>query len=161
MQVLIVHLFYIVSGAITMANRTRVQQHAEMCRRLDAIRQAPEESLWMNVPQDFPRPNNAIRAPAAPAQPPVNQQANWSDVVRRGRSESRGRQSNRGRPRFTYDQNNIQNELKAEMKRIQQLFRQMDEQEAMRGRPANFRSNQNGKGKGKGKGKSNKRQRKF
>ena len=89
-----------IDGAIFLANRERSKAFAEICRRMSAIRVAPEESLWRDLPDFVERPARAIRPvdtvpPNSPApanqgpRRPANRQATPRD---RSRSQSRRRQ---------------------------------------------------------------------
>ena len=147
-------------GAIQMANRTRLQQYAELCKRLDVIRLAPEEALWQDIPDQFPRPANAVRPPA-PA--PVQQPSSWANQAGqqnrgrsrsrpRGRSQQRGPNGNNNRGRGKPD-NPVEAAVRQELEAIRRRMRQMEENQSR---------NRNGSGKGKGVGKkSNKRFRRF
>ena len=129
-------------GATYMANRQRQAMFADLCRRLTTIRQAPEESLWSGIPEQFERPARAIRAPpAAPAQP--QQQDRQPAANNRSRSRSRRRQDGpyqrpptSSRPR----QDGIVQEIREEVARIQRMMRNLEG------------NNNQGQGQGQGQG---------
>ena len=147
-------------GAIQMANRTRMQQFAELCKRLDAIRLAPEEALWDGIPEDFPRPARAVRAPAPAPSPAPAQWGNQAGGQRRNRSQSRQRDRSTPRPqnptkRRYRGESNMESDLRQELESIRRRMREMEEGQ---GRSRN--QQRGGKGKGQGK-KSNRRFRRF
>ena len=49
------------NSAIIQADKQRRITFEELNKRLTVIRQAPEEALWMGIPEEFPRSANAIR----------------------------------------------------------------------------------------------------
>ena len=91
-----------IDGAVYLANRERGKAFAEICRRLSAMRVAPEEALWRDLPDFVDVPQRAIRPPDA--QPPTspNQNAGSRRPPNRqstpNRSRSRSQSRRRGTP---------------------------------------------------------------
>ena len=146
-------------GAIQMANRTRMQQFADLCKRLDAMRLAPEEALWEGIPEEFPRPARAIRAQAPAPAPAPAQWGNAPSGQRRNRSQSRNRDRSGPRPqnqkRKFKGETSMESDLRQELDAIRRRMREMED-----GQNRSRNLSRGGKGKGKGKS-SNRRFRRF
>ena len=118
-------------GATFMANRQRQSLFADLTRRANAIRVAPEEALWSGIPEEFERPARAVRPPA-PAPAPPQQQQRGNNNSTRGRSRSRPRRApddtpyNRPpAPQQRADSGLVQ-EVKNEVARIQRMLQNLE-----------------------------------
>ena len=90
-----------INGAVYLANRERSKQFAEICRRMSAIRVAPEEALWRDLPDFVELPARAIR-PAEQAPPNSPNQGGSrrprQQTPNRSRSRSQSRRRQQGTP---------------------------------------------------------------
>lgn len=89
-----------VNSAIASADKTRVQVYNDLHRRLQAIRSAPQAALWIGIPDDIPRPQNAIvqqsNPPAAAPAPNQNQAGPSTSGQNRSRSTQRAARPQQG-----------------------------------------------------------------
>ena len=95
------------NSAIIQADKQRRLTFEELNKRLIAIRQAPEEALWQQIPEEFPRPPNAVRpAPVEPEpQPGPSNQGAPSNVPRSRSTQRWGQEPAGPRPRSKSNSN--------------------------------------------------------
>ena len=85
-----------VNAAVVQADKTRMNIYNDLSRRITAIREAPQAALWLGIPDDIPRPENAIprnRRAQEPA-PQVQGGSGQAQAPPRSRSAQRSPKTN-------------------------------------------------------------------